>query len=284
MKLLRWLGYGLAILAGIAVVAALIVYVLSQRALANAPDPQPSHLAKPTPAQLADGRRQLHILGCANCHAENLQGQVFLDDPKLARIYAPNLTLVAAKASDDQLEQAIRQGIGHDGRALVIMPAAEYQFLTDSEVAALIAAIRATPKGGKEQPARSIGPVGRIGLLAGKFRTQPDLVKEYRASPIPDLGPRFARGRHLVQTGCIDCHGAKLQGIEIEPGVVSADLAIAGAYDLEQFKALLRTGVPPSHKDLKLMDDVAKTDLKHFNDDEIAAIHAYLVELAQRGK
>ena len=109
-------------------------------------------------------------------------------------------------------------------------------------------------------------------------------MKEYRASPIPDLGPRFARGRHLVQTGCTDCHGAKLQGIEIEPGVVSADLAIAGAYDLEQFKALLRTGVPPSHKDLKLMGNVAKTDLKHFNDDEIAAIHAYLVELAQLGK
>ena len=32
-------------------------------------------------------------------------------------LYAPNLTLVAAKATDEQLDQAIRQGIGHDGRA-----------------------------------------------------------------------------------------------------------------------------------------------------------------------
>lgn len=282
MKIWRWLGYAAGALAGIAVVAAVIVYVLSERSLARASASEHAHLAKPSGAQLADGQRQLRILGCANCHGEKLQGKLFLDDPKLARLYAPNLTLLAAKASDAQLERAIRQGIGSDGRALVIMPAAEYQFLTDSEVAALIAAIRATPRGGEAQPARSIGPIGRIGLVTGKFRTQPELVKQYLASPIADLGPQFEFGRHLVQTNCSDCHGADLKGIELEPGVVSADLQIAGAYDLKQFTTLLRTGVPPSRKNLKLMDDVARSDFKHLNDDEIAAMHAYLVELANR--
>ncbi|MES2120547.1 MAG: c-type cytochrome [Pseudomonadota bacterium] len=282
MKLLRWLGYGVAVLAGIAVVAALIVYVLSQRALADAPGPRPSHLAKPTPAQLADASRQLDVLGCRDCHGAKLEGKNFFNDPMLANLYAPNLTLVAAKATDAQLDQAIRQGIGRDGRPLFVMPSQQYQFLTDAETAALIAAIRATPKAGSETPPVKLGPIGRIGLATGKFVNGPKLVAQYRGSPVPDLGPQFARGRHLVQTACSECHGANLKGREVEPGVVSADLAIAGAYDLDQFKALMRTGAPPSHRDLKLMDDVAKVTFSHYNDDEIAAIHAYLAERAKR--
>lgn len=213
--------------------------------------------------------------------AKSLRGRIF-NDPKLARLYAPNLTLVAAKASDAQLDQAIRQGIGHDRRPLFVMPSQQYQFLTDSETAALIAAIRAMTKVGGETPPTSLGPIGRIGLATGKFQNAPATVAEYRASPLPDLGPQFSRGRHLVQTTCSECHGANLKGREVEPGVVSANLSIAGAYDLDQFKTLLRTGVPPSHKDLNLMDDVAKVTFSHLNDDEIAAIHAYLVELANR--
>ncbi len=280
MKIMRFFGYALGALVVLAAVAALIVYLMSARALAHT-SPQASRLAKPSAAQLADGQRQLHVLGCANCHGPKLQGDIFIDEPELARVYAPNLTLVAAKASDAQLDQAIRQGIGHDGRALVIMPSEGYQFLTDAETAALIAAIRATPKSGQEQPARSIGPLGRVGLLAGKFNTAPKLVADYRASPIPDLGVQFARGRHLVETNCAECHGADLKGKEVKPGVQSADLALAGAYDLDQFKALLRKGVAPGKK-LGLMGEVARTDFKNLNDDEIAAIHAYLAERAKR--
>ena len=277
MKLMRRLLGGLVVLAIIAVLA---VYFISQRTLAHA-DAQSSHLAAPTAAELADGARQLHALGCTNCHGDKLQGKIFIDDAKLARVYAPNLTLVAAQASDAQLDQGIRQGIGHDGRALVIMPSEGYQFLTDGETAALIAAIRAVPKNGQQQPARSIGPVGRIGLLAGKFNTAPTVVAQYRASPVADLGPQFAQGRHLLETTCAACHGTDLKGKEIKPGTVSADLSIGAAYDLGQFTALLRTGVAPGKK-LGLMAEVAKSDFSHLNDQEIAAIHAYLVERAKR--
>ena len=118
-------------------------------------------------------------------------------------------------------------------------------------------------------------------LLAGKFNTAPALVAEYRASPIPDFGAQFARGRHLVETNCAECHGADLKGQEVKPGVKSADLALAGAYDLDQFKALLRNGVAPGKK-LGLMGEVARSDFKNLNDEEIAAIHDYLVERASR--
>lgn len=279
---LRWAGYAIGGLAALAVLAVLVIYLLSERALAERPAREPSKLAQPSAAQLADGPRQLRVLGCRNCHGDNLQGDVFLDDPKIARIYAPNLTHLAAEASDAQLDHAIRQGIGHDGRALVVMPSEGYQFLTDAEAAALIAAIRKMPKVGEPTPAAKIGPLGRFGLARGRLRTTPRLVREYRNSPLADFGPQFARGRHVVETNCSECHGPNLTGKELEPGVVSPDLTIAGAYDLDQFRTMLRTGVAPGGKDIGLMGRVAKNDFKYLTDEEIADVHAYLVERARR--
>ena len=281
-KLLRWAGYGLGTIVVLLLLAAAAVWIISSRKLNSAVSTTQSHLAAPTRAQLADAPRQLKVLGCAGCHGAKLQGDAFLDDPKLATLYAPNLTLLAARATDQQLDRAIRQGVGVDGRALAVMPSQSYQFLTDQEAAALIAAVRHFPKTGSEQPARSVGPLGRIGLVAGKLHTAPSLVAEYRASPLPDFGRKFAAGRHVVQTRCSECHGADLKGKELEPGVVSTDLSMVGAYDLEQFRTLLRTGVPPSRKKLGLMATVAKGDFSHLTDEEIEGIHAYLVERAQK--
>ena len=280
-KVLRWAGYIVGGLIVIAVGATLFVWAAADVKLTES-EPKPERLATPTPAQLADGPRQLRVLGCLSCHGDTLQGDLFMDEPGIAKIYAPNLTLVAAKASDQQLAQAIRQGIGHDNRPLLIMPSEGYQFMTDPEVAALISAIRTFPKGGRETPPASIGPKGRVGLALGKFHTAPELVETYRESPIADFGPQFAAGRHIVAVNCAECHGPQLKGQEVKPGSIAPDLSIAGAYDLDQFKTLLRTGVPPGGKKLGMMGDVARSDFSHLKDEEIAAIHAYLVERARR--
>ena len=280
-KALRWAGFLIGGLALIAVGAALFVWAASDVKLSEA-TPKPERLATPTPAQLADGPRQLHVLGCLSCHGKMLQGDLFMDEPGLAKIYAPNLTQVAAKASDQQLARAIRQGIGYNRRPLLVMPSEGYQFLTDSEVAALISAIRTFPKSGRETPVASFGLKGRVGLAIGKFHTAPELVETYRKSPIADFGPQFAAGRHIVSVNCAECHGPNLEGKEVKPGSVAPDLSIAGAYDLGQFKTLLRTGVPPGGKKLGMMASVARNDFSHLKDEEIAAIHAYLVERAQR--
>lgn len=280
-RVLRWAGYVLGGLAVIAIGAALFVWAASDMKRTEI-SARPERLATPTPAQLADGPRQLRVLGCLSCHGDMLQGDLFMDEPGIAKIYAPNLTLVAAKASDQQLAQAIRQGIGYDGRPLLVMPSEGYQFMTDSEVAALIAAIRTIPKTGRDTPAASFGVKGRVGLAIGKFHTAPELVETYRNSPLPDFGPQFAAGRHIVSINCSECHGPNLQGTEVKPGSVAPDLSIAGAYDLNQFKTLLRTGVPPGGKKLGMMASVARDDFSHLKDEEIAAIHAYLVERARR--
>lgn len=281
-KLLRIVGYAVVAIGGLALVTVVAVYLISARLLASAPAPQPSRLAQPTAEQLADAPRQLRVLGCVGCHGANLQGQLFFDEPGLAKLFAPNVALLAVKMSDGQLDHAIRQGIGHDGRPLLVMPSQQYQFLSDSEVAALIAAIRKLPRGGMEQPPKSVGPLGRIGLVIGKFKTAPATMDEYRSAQLPDFGPQFARGRHIVQTDCTECHGPQLKGKEVKPGTLSPDLSIAGAYDLGQFKAMLRTGIGPGNKNIGMMGEVARSDFSHMTDGEIAAVHAYLVERAQR--
>lgn len=281
-KVLRWAGYALAGLFLVIVVAVAGVWAASASKLNARVEPRPETLAQPTPAQLADGRRQLRVLGCISCHGENLEGKAFLEDPKLAKLYASNLTQVAAKASDQQLAAAIRQGIGHDGRTLLVMPSESYQFLTDQEVSALVAAIRQFPKTGSDQPPMQLGPIGRFAVATGRLPTIPALAEHYRTSRIADLGPDFSFGRHLVETNCSGCHGSDLKGKELDPGTVSADLAMTAAYDLEQFRALLRDGVAPGGKKLGLMASVSKNDFRHLRDDEIAAIHAYLVERAER--
>ena len=281
-KTLRWTAAVFGILLSLVLLGAGAVWALSSHKLNARLSAQPEQLGTPSTAQLADGARQLRVLGCIGCHGEGLRGKKFLDLPGIVKLYAPNVTLIAARATDQQLAQGIRQGIGHDGRPLLVMPSEGYQYLTDGEAAALITAIRALPVGGEKQPRAYVGPRGHLGIVLGKFSTAPELVERYRVERVPDFGPTFASGRHLVELNCSECHGPQLKGKELEPGVMSPDLTIAGAYGIEQFRNMMRTGVAPGGKDIGLMARVAKRDFSHLTDEEISDIHAYLVERAQR--
>jgi len=279
---LRWVGYFAGFLLLLVVLAAAYVWIVSSNALTSRADAHTETLAAATPAQIADGTRQLSILGCVSCHGEGLRGKLFFDVPNVAKLYAPNLTLIAAQSDDQKLAQSIRQGVGHDGRSLFVMPSAQYSRLTDAETTALVHAIRQQPRGGTQMPPISVGLLGRIGIATGKFKMQPDLVAEYAERMPADLGPQFASGRHLAMTNCAECHGSTLSGGEPKPELKAPDLSIVGAYDLPKFTRLMRTGVPASGKKLELMDEIARNDLSHYNDAEIAALYAYLHERAQK--
>ena len=279
---LRWVGYFAGFLLLLVVLAAAYVWIVSSNALTSRADAHTETLAAATPAQIADGTRQLSILGCVSCHGEGLRGKLFFDVPNVAKLYAPNLTLIAAQSDDQKLAQSIRQGVGHDGRSLFVMPSAHYSRLTDAETTALVHAIRQQPRGGTQMPPISVGLLGRIGIATGKFKMQPDLVAEYAERMPADLGPQFAFGHHLAMTNCAECHGSTLNGGEPKPELKAPDLSIVGAYDLPKFTRLMRTGVPASGKKLELMDEIARNDLSHYNDAEIAALYAYLHERAQK--
>lgn len=281
-KLLRWTGYVLAVLLLILLLAAVYVWVASSQKLNARADAHRETLAPMKQASVEQGQHLLFTRACAECHGPGLRGAKFLEVPNVVTLYAPNLTLIAETATDQQLAQAIRQGISHDGRALLIMPSESYSSFTDAETAALIKAIRAVPAGGGPTPPPSVGPFGRAGLVAGKVKLAPQLVGEYAAAQAADLGPKYSAGRHIAVTVCSGCHGSTLSGKEAEPGTLAPDLTIAGSYDLPAFTKLMRTGLPPSGRELKMMTGVSRKAFSHFTDEEIAELHAYLVERAQR--
>ena len=280
----RWAGYVAGLFLLIVLAAVTWIWVGSSRAMGGTYEGAAERLERPSPQQLADAPRQLKILGCVSCHGEGLRGKLMFEEANVATVHAPNLTLIAAGASDQQLARAIRQGIGIDGRPLFIMPSAQYARMTDAEVAALIAAIRAEPRGGRQTPPIAIGPLGRVGIVTGKLNPQPDEVERFRANMPADLGPAHAAGRHMAMVNCAECHGPSFRGGEPEPGTKAPDLAIVGSYELEQFRTLMRTGVAPGNRKLGLMGEVARDDFSHFTDEEIAAIHAYLAERASRAQ
>lgn len=280
-RLLRWGGYAVAAAAVLLLVATAAIWGLSWQMMRGA-KAAPVHLATPTAAQLADAPRMLTVLRCEGCHGKGLTGDLFFDEPGVAKIYAPNLTAVAAKASDEQLARAITQGIGTNGRALVIMPSATFARLDAGEVAALIAAIRAQPRTAQPSPGPEVGILGRIGLVTGKFHTTPEQVAQYATKSPIDVGPQFRQGQHIAASNCAECHGADVGGGEAEPGLNAPDLTIAGAYDPAAFKTLMRTGVAPGGKKLKMMDEIARDSLSHMTDAEIDALYAYLQARAQR--
>ena len=281
-KLLRWLGYGLAGIVGLAIVAVAWIWFASSQEMGRAYAATPEHLGRPTPAQLADAPRQARILGCVACHGEGLRGHMMFDEPGVATVWAPNLTEVAARATDQQLARGIRQGIGADGRPLWIMPSGMFSRLSDGEVAALVAYIRALPRGGEATPGVTLGPLGRLGVAMGDFQSAPAHIEEFRTRQPWDFGADHAAGRRLAATVCAECHGADLSGGNAGPDTIAPGLAIAGAYDLNQFRTLMRTGRPPSGRDLGLMGRIARNDLSHLNDAEVEALYEYLRARAER--
>jgi cytochrome c553 len=282
-KFLRWLGIVLAVLLGLALIAAFCIWLVSARAMSRSYDAVPEHLAKPTPAQLADGPRQARILGCVSCHGEGLKGKLMFDVPAVARVYAPNLTLIAANATDQQLAQAIRQGISHDGRGLWVMPSGPLSRLDGGEVAALISFIRAQKVQPGQTPPIALGPLGRIGVTTGGLEGAAERIETYRTKTPLFVGKAHEAGRRLAAIGCAECHGPSLEGAEIA-GEKAPDLQIAGAYDFAQFKTPMRTGKGVSKPNLGLMSEVAKSDFSHLTDDELGALHSYLRARAERAQ
>lgn len=281
-KLLRWIGIGLGTLAALVAIGAAGLFGFSEWVLREGHAARAETLAAPDPALLADAPRQARILGCVGCHGEGLKGRVMFDVPNVARVYSPNLTEIAAKASDQQLAAAIRQGIGHDGRGLFAMPSPMYSRLSDAEVAALIAWMRSLPvvHTASEETVRPRA-LGRLGLATGRFSPVTEQMEKFRTQTPIGLGPAHAAGQRIAANTCSECHGPALMGGSGPSGEVP-DLRVVGGYDLEQFRTLMRKGEAPSGARLKLMKDVAVKGFSHFTDAEIEALYFYLDARAKR--
>jgi len=123
-RILKWLGLGLGALVVLALGAAAFIYLVSEQMTRKTYNLPLSSIAFPTDSLvLTEGQRLATVRGCFNgCHGERLDGGVFVDQPLLAHIVAPNLTQVVAQYTDAELERVIRHGVRRDGRSTLGMP------------------------------------------------------------------------------------------------------------------------------------------------------------------
>jgi hypothetical protein len=263
----------------------------------------------PTPERLARGTYLVkHVTPCMECHSAHKWGEhdAPIESNMLGagqemhvrglpgRVVAPNISpdpeTGAANWTDDQLARAIREGIGHDGRALFpLMPYQRYRSMSDEDVASIIVYLRSLPPARRQQPATQvIFPVRYL------MRTVPEPLSE--PVPAPDVSTVEKRGAYLVTIGaCGECHtpqddhGQPIRGMEFAGGfvfdgpwgrVASANLTPDPSgipyYDIALFKEVLRTGYVKARRVNQIMPWHAFGGM---TDDDVAAVFAHLTTL-----
>ena len=275
-RLLRWIGVGLGALLGLIIIALAVIYALSQRTLNHRyPVPQTTIDVPGDAAAIAAGQRLATISGCyASCHGRQAEGAVLFDEPVIGRLVAPNLTASVRKYSDVELANIIRHGLRPDGRSVIVMPAEAFVFLRDADLGRIIAFLRSLPASEGPEPSVVLGPLARLGLAIGQYKTAAQLIAETVPPPVA-ANPDALSGRYLAQTGCAHCHGTDLHG-RTTPAYASPNLQIVAAYSPETFARLLRTGVPLGGQKLGLMREQAQLNLSLLTDAEIASLYSYL--------
>ncbi|MBX2923960.1 MAG: c-type cytochrome [Chitinophagaceae bacterium] len=255
-----------------------------------------------TPERLSRGEYLVNgILHCLTCHSplnwnaagappvagkEGSGGDILFED-STTKIIAPNITpdkeTGAGMWTDDMLVRAIREGIGHDGRALSTkMPYYNFRYLSDEDLAAVIVYLRSLP-----------AVYNKVAATKLSADEKSWLEKSY--SPVtekviaPDLSDSIQRGSYLVRIG--DCMGCHSYSGEYSPGLFAGgyNINISGHqafsanittdasginYGLQAFFFVIRTG-----KGNTLSPVMPWNSFKNLNDADLRAIYAYLTTL-----
>ncbi len=257
-----------------------------------------------TPERLVRGKHVALTRACIFCHSphdwaaadvplipgKEFSGDLmpFLDMP--GRVVAPNLTpdpeTGSGNWSDDQLARAIREGVGHDGRALFpMMPYSFFRKMPDEDLASLIVYLRSLPAVRHQQaPSQIIFPVKYL------IRSAPEPVTEPVSEPDPS--DRLKWGEYLVtQSICAECHtpaskGRAVPGMEYAGGFpiewpggsvasanITPDPSGISYYDEALFISAIRTGHVKARKLSGIMPYAFFND---YSDDDLKAIFGYL--------
>jgi mono/diheme cytochrome c family protein len=271
----------------ILVIAACAIYVQSNRLIYRRHTFQPHPVAVPSDSvSIAQGER-LARMRCFGCHSDSLHGQVFFDERFVARISAANIPAKMLTLTDAEFAGFLRTGVRKDGTSPFIMPPPGFYHMSDADLGALIAYLRSIPQGGDPLPPNRYGPMGRLGVTLGQFKTA---VAEFDTT-VARVGedPAWATTRHgeyLARMICTECHGPVLVGDPAAAGGSAATPSLSGArgYSLQEFTTLLRTGTPrEATTTLELMGETARNSLKYLTDAEIAEVYDYLKALPLTG-
>jgi hypothetical protein len=263
-----------------------------------------------TPERLVRGDYLVnHVMACMECHSDRNwtdraapvltnrlgagQDMTFLKGLP-GQVVAPNLTPDTETGigpwSDDTVARAIREGIGHDSRALFpLMPYLSFRTLSDEDTASIIVYLRSLPPIRHQLPeTKLVFPVNYL------IRTVPQPLDA--PVPPPDLSIPEKRGAYLVTiAACRDCHtpqdahGQPLPGMDFAGGLIfdgpwgrvasaniTPDPSGISYYDAEIFKQAFQTG---NVKARPLNQIMPWHDYAGMTDEDVTAIFDYLKTL-----
>jgi len=232
-------------------------------------------LAAIPPGDAVEGARLARVLGCTGCHGPALAGQVFVDIPHVARLMAPNLTVVRDSYDDAAFLRLMRAGTKIDGRIALAMPNKAHQRLTDAQLADLLAHLRAAPRVDTEPVPTVLRPLGRVAVALGQYHLDDILPDPAESAAVLADRNQPDASRHLLQAACSECHGLDFAGYP-DDGI--PPLLVVKAYTPEQFTRLMREGltIAGTETTTGLMSQVARHRFTRLTDDEIAGMKAYL--------
>jgi mono/diheme cytochrome c family protein len=259
-----------------------------------------------TGARLERGRYlvegPLHCFACHSPRDPNSQvnaplaekkgaGKVF-SDGKFGLLVAPNITPDAETGAglwtDDMIARAVREGIGHDGRALFpMMPYRNLGGLSDEDLASVVVYLRSIPAVRNPLPQTKLSFPFNL-LVKG----EPAPV--YAPVAQPDANNPVERGAYLARVAnCATCHspldgkghtvagmefagGSKLrnaQGRELVTPNLTPDPSGISYYDEEMFVKAMRTGQVGARR---LDPEMPWGYFRNMTDEDLRAIFAYL--------
>lgn len=295
-----------ALVAVVALTAAAITFTVGWRPVvgAKARAVDPSRRFEPTPQRLARGEYLVKgVVGCYECHtktdatrspparvAPDGSGALFINQGEL-RVVAPNITPDRETGigawSDDTIARAVREGIGHDGRAL--FPAMPYPFfrqMSDEDLASVVAYLRA------QAPAPAVATTAETHIpfpLSRLINAMPEPLTA--PVPAPDTSTPEKRGAYLAAIGgCADCHTPTRRGEPIAALAFGGGNTVQGGeraasanltpdpsgipyYDDRLFVEAIRTG---HVKGRALSNVMPWFYYRNMTDDDLKAIYAYL--------
>lgn len=295
-KILKLIGFFIAGLVGLILVAFIVLFVITTFKRGQTYTVEVAAVSIPTDADaVARGEHIVKALaGCDGCHGKNLEGMVLLEDAAILNLYGPNLTDgqggAGSRLNPEDWVRAIRHGVNAEGKPLLLMPAQNFNSMTDEDLGALIAYIQSLPPVDNEVPEQRIGLMGLLLALTEPGMFPAELI-DHSAPPTETIEPGITveYGSYLVALGtCRDCHGEHLNGRPLPPMLdepPARNLTPEGQlanWSEDDFNQMVRTGVTPEgHTLQEPMAGVLKS-LKQQTDDELRAIFLYLQSLPPR--
>jgi mono/diheme cytochrome c family protein len=286
MRVLRWIGFTLAGLVALGLLAFGAITLIVRQKEAMRWDITPAPLVIPTDsASIARGEHlAVAIAKCTECHGEDMAGRTFLDGMPFGRFTSANVTPGGAVRnwSDGDWVRAVRNGVAPDGRGLIFMPSEAYAPLSSEDLGAILAWVKQLRPVSRASTSSVFGPIGKMLWSTGKVEFQAARVIDQSApfSAAPPAGPTAEYGKYLsVVGGCTSCHGPSLAGgiKQGPPGTPpSANLTPAGLKgwtEADLFRAL-REGRKPDGSGINPFMPWLAT--QHMTDDEIRAMWNYL--------